>query len=97
MEILTILINCLIAGLLTSVGLFGVKIVKMYVSDYWIEIAVAWAEQTLTSSTGSEKLQAVEDYLASKNISVTTEQIESAVYWVKSKLVDANSDEESEV
>lgn len=48
----------------------------------WVEVAVAAAEQLFDSDQGSEKLTYVVEYLAKLGFDVTTEEIESAVYWL---------------
>ncbi len=49
--------------------------------DYWIGIAISAAEQIFGSGEGQAKLEYVVQYLADKGLSVSTEEIEAAVYW----------------
>ncbi len=53
-----------------------------------VAIAVAAAEQLFASGQGAEKLSYVQNYLAKIGIQVTTEEIESAVYWLTNSITD---------
>lgn len=52
----------------------------------WVDVAVAAAEQIFDSDQGEAKLAYVVEYLAKLGFDVTTEEIESAVYWLHSAI-----------
>lgn len=56
--------------------------------DTWVSVAVAAAEQLFDSSQGEEKLAYVVDYLSAIGVEVTTEEIESAVYWLHNAITE---------
>lgn len=59
----------------------------------WIDVAVAAAEQLLGSGMGDEKMAYVVEYLAKLGIEVTSEEIESSVYWLTTTVTEGLSDE----
>ncbi len=54
----------------------------------WVDIAVSAAEQLFSSTQGEEKLEYVINYLETKSIYVTREEIESSVYWLHAVIDD---------
>ena len=54
----------------------------------WIDVAVAAAEQLFDSGMGEAKMAYVVEYLEKLGITVTTEEIESSVFWLTSAVTD---------
>ena len=54
----------------------------------WIDVAVAAAEQIFGGGLGDEKMAYVVEYLDKLGIEVTTEEIESSVYWLTNAVIE---------